>query len=285
MPRSWLALPLLSILATAALAQEVPGGPGGPLGQAGVRASERLPAQGVVVVQRDTGELVAMTNNGRYVIRGEIWDAWGKRKLASMDEVHASAASMPIEQLMAGRWGDLAPVTYGTGPRTVTLFVDPLCPTCKQFHERLVSEGAFEKLDVTIAIFPLDSECNWMLDRPVHPGSCAVTRAILCSDHRAMQVLEWSYDHQEEILEAAKAGAGVVNVKAMIHARWPGLDACMDSKDTTLRLNKMLRYIVNNHLQVSTPQLFLGDTRLCDEDTDMGLAYTMKRLAPALRTK
>jgi hypothetical protein len=59
----------------------------------------------------------------------------------------------------------------------------------------------------------------------------------------------------------------------------------MDSKETTLRLNKMLRYIVNNHLTVSTPQLFLGDTRLCDEDTDMGLSYTMKRLAPALRTK
>jgi uncharacterized membrane protein len=165
------------------------------------------------------------------------------------------------------------------------LFVDPLCPTCKAFHQRLTSEGFLDQLDLTLVLFPLDSECNWMLDRPVHPGSCAVTRAILCSDHRAMQVLEWSYDNQEAILEAAKAGAGVVNVKAMIKNRWPGLDACMDSKETTLRLNKMLRYIVNNHLQVSTPQLFLGDTRLCDEDTDMGLAYTMKRLAPALRTK
>jgi hypothetical protein len=44
----------------------------------------------------------------------------------------------------------------------------------------------------------------------------------------------------------------------------------------------MLRYITNNKLEVSTPQLFLGDTRLCDEDTDMGLAFTIRRLAPAL---
>jgi hypothetical protein len=45
----------------------------------------------------------------------------------------------------------------------------------------------------------------------------------------------------------------------------------------------MLRYIVNNHLPVSTPQMFVGETRLCDEDTDMGLGYTMRRLAPSLR--
>ena len=50
-------------------------------------------------------------------------------------------------------------------------------------------------------------------------------------------------------------------------------------------LDKMLRFIVDNHLPISTPQMFLGDRRLCDEDTDMGLAYTMKRLAPGLRSK
>jgi hypothetical protein len=124
-----------------------------------------------------------------------------------------------------------------------------------------------------------------MLDRPVHPGACQVSKAILCSDHKAMQVLEWAYDKQEDLLAAAKAAAGPANVQAMIRQRWPGLDACMDSKETKLRLDHMLRYIVNNHLAVSTPQMFLGDTRLCDEDTDMGLAYTIRRLAPALRGK
>ena len=112
-----------------------------------------------------------------------------------------------------------------------------------------------------------------------------MSRALLCSDHRALQVLEWSYDHQEEILTAAKAAAGANNVHAMIRERWPGLEACMDSKETKLRLDHVLRYIVNNHLQVSTPQMFLGETRLCDEDTDMGLSYTMRRLAPGLRGK
>lgn len=166
-----------------------------------------------------------------------------------------------------------------------TLFVDPLCPTCKALHQRLVAEGYLDQLDVTLVLFPLDNECNWMLDRPVHPGSCAVSKAVLCSDYKAMQVLEWAYENQDAILDAAKQGAGTVNVRAMITQKWPGLDACIDAKDTALRLNRMLRHIVNNHLPVSTPQVFLGDTRLCDEDTDLGLPYAMKKLAPGLKAK
>lgn len=166
-----------------------------------------------------------------------------------------------------------------------TLFVDPLCPTCKVFHQRLVSEGLFDKLDITLVLFPLDNECNWMLDRPVHPGACVVSKAIICSEHRALSVLEWAYDHQEAILDAAKAGGGMPNVRAMIKDRFSGLDACIDSKETKLRLDRTLRYIVQNRLQVSTPQMFLGETRLCDEDTDMGLSYTIRKLAPALKDK
>ena len=33
-------------------------------------------------------------------------------------------------------------------------------------------------------------------------------KAVLCGEHRALQVLEWAYENQEEILDAAKAGAG-----------------------------------------------------------------------------
>jgi uncharacterized membrane protein len=181
--------------------------------------------------------------------------------------------------------GALLHVPFPSATQPATLFVDPLCPTCKAFHQRLAAEGLLDKLDLTVVLFPLDSECNWMLDRPVHPGACMVSRAILCSDHRALPVLEWAYDHQDEILTAAKAGAGTNNVHAMIRQRWPGLEACMDAKETKIRLDHMLRYIVNNHLQVSTPQMFVGETRLCDEDTDMGLSYTLRRLAPGLRDR
>jgi uncharacterized membrane protein len=179
----------------------------------------------------------------------------------------------------------LVHVTFAGATQPATLLVDPLCPSCKALHQRLASEGLLDKLDLTLVLFPLDSECNWMLDSAVHPGSCVVSKAILCSEHRALSVLEWAYDRQDEILEAARAGAGVVNVRAMIRDRFPGLDACIDAKETKLRLDHILRYVVDNHLPVSTPQMFLGDTKLCDEDSDMGLSYTIRRLAPGLRGK
>ena len=57
----------------------------------------------------------------------------------------------------------------------------------------------------------------------------------------------------------------------------------MDSKETKLRLDRMLRYIVENKLPVSTPQMYLGETRLCDEDTDIGMPYAVRKLAPSLK--
>lgn len=181
--------------------------------------------------------------------------------------------------------GALLKIATPRATQPATLVVDPLCPTCKALHQRLVAEGIFDKLDTTLVLFPLDSECNWMLDRSLHPGACIISKAILCSEHRALPVLEWAYDNQEDILAVAKAGAGLVNVRAMVRERWPGLETCIESKDITQRLHKMLRYTVSNQLPVSTPQMFLGDTRVCDEDTDIGLAYTLRKLAPALEAR
>jgi uncharacterized membrane protein len=178
--------------------------------------------------------------------------------------------------------GALLRITPAGAHQPATLFVDPLCPTCRALHQRLVSEGVFSQLDTTLVLFPLDSECNWMLDRPVHPGACLVSKAVLCADHRALQVLEWAYDNQESLLEGGRAAAGTVNTRAALRQRWPDLDACIDAKETKLRLDKMLRYIVSNKLPVSTPQVFLGGTRLCDEDSDIGLPYAIRKLAPGL---
>jgi uncharacterized membrane protein len=163
-----------------------------------------------------------------------------------------------------------------------TMVVDPLCPTCKAFHQRLVTEGIFDKLDTTLVLFPLDNECNWMLDRALHPGACVVAKAVLCGEGRALAILEWAYEHQESLLEAAKGQGGVADVRKKIRDSWSGLETCIDSKDTKQRLERILRFAVQNQLPVSTPQLYLDGVRLCDEDSDIGLSYTISKLAPNL---
>jgi hypothetical protein len=164
--------------------------------------------------------------------------------------------------------------------RPVLLFEDPLCPTCKAFHERLVDEGIFDRLDVTLVLFPLDTDCNWMLDRPLHPGACILSKAVLCGgNEKARSILEWAFDDQESLRELGKEGPAALTSK--IGDRWGSeIVACIGKPQTSVRLNQQLHFAANNHIPVSTPQMFLGNTRICDEDTDLGLKYTLAQLAP-----
>jgi uncharacterized membrane protein len=163
--------------------------------------------------------------------------------------------------------------------RAMTLFVDPLCPTCKALHQRLDSEGATENLDLRIVLMPLDSDCNWMVDRSLHQGSCLLSRAVICTEPQTRQALEWMYANQDDLTRLGKAGEG--QLKAKLRERFgPELLLCLDARKTKVRLNNLLQYAVTNHVPVSTPQMYLGERRVCDEDTDLGLRYTLGRLAP-----
>src|SRR5262245_28505510 len=150
--------------------------------------------------------------------------------------------------------------------RPALFFEDPLCPTCKAFHDRLTVENVIEKLDSELVLFPLDSECNWMLDRPLHPGACIVSKAVLCGGDQARQVLEWAYAEQTDLTRAGKAGPDVM--RAAIKQRWgEQMLRCVDDRKTEVRLNQHLHFASDNSIPVSTPQMYLGTRRVCDEDT------------------
>jgi uncharacterized membrane protein len=184
--------------------------------------------------------------------------------------------------------GGLPPgVAAAAGGRTaVSMIVDPLCPSCRALHQRLDGEGFLEQLDMSVSLMPLDDACNWMVDRAVHPGACEVSKAVLCAHARgkALEVLEWAYRAQGELTAAAKVG-GAKAVHSIVERSFPDLGACMEDKQTARKLDEMLRFAVDNRLPVSTPQLFVGQVRVCDEDTDMGLVYALRRLAPQLRAR
>jgi protein-disulfide isomerase len=163
--------------------------------------------------------------------------------------------------------------------KAALFFEDPLCATCKAFHERLLGEQVLEKLDVTLVMFPLDSTCNWMLDTPLHPGACTVAKAVLCGKTQTRQVLEWAFENQSALAKAGKIGDP--SLRALIQQQWgQSMMTCIDSRDTKAQLNKHLHFAAENGVPVSTPQVYLGNQRLCDEDTDLGLRYTLKQLAP-----
>jgi len=199
------------------------------------------------------------------------------------------AASVPDQRPYITQCGEIKqPKIKGDSPvklrgtravQPTMLFEDPLCPTCKAFHDRLVTEEIIEKLDIELVLFPLDSECNWMVPNPLHPGACIVSKAVLCGEGNSRQVLEWAYTEQEYLTRAGKAGEGVL--RAAIKQRWgESMLRCVDDKKTDVRLNNHLHFASENNIPVSTPQMYLGKRRICDEDTDLGLRFTLAQLAP-----
>ena len=71
---------------------------------------------------------------------------------------------------------------------------------------------------------------------------------------------------------------GAEAVGTLVRARFPALADCIGTPAVAARLNRALHFAVQNELPVLTPQVYVGGTRLCDEDTDLGLDYVLARL-------
>lgn len=201
--------------------------------------------------------------------------------VASLPDYRSYLSSCGTVKLKPEAHNALLKIPTARPMQTATFFEDPLCPSCKAFHQRLVADDIFDRLDVTLVLFPLDTSCNWMLDRSLHPGACMLSGAVLCAGTNARATLEWAYDNQDELRDAGKASPEALKQK--ISARFGAeLASCAADKKTTVRLNQHLHYAADHHVPISTPQIILGDRRICEEDTDLGLKYTLSQLAPAV---
>ena len=163
-----------------------------------------------------------------------------------------------------------------TGAATMIEVLDPLCPSCRGFERRFSAHPAAAQMSRKVLLFPLDGTCNWMVDGAVHPGACVVSQAVLCAEGDAEEVLAWAFEHQEEIRTATTADEGAA--ARMIQERFPNLRSCIGSARVQAQLNRSLRWAVANQLPVLTPQVYVNNTRICDEDTDLGVDYVLTRL-------
>jgi uncharacterized membrane protein len=185
-----------------------------------------------------------------------------------------------LEQPNAPR-GVLVPVGPQTGAAQTVEVLDPLCPACRAFERRLSASGLAPELSRQALLFPLDSECNWMVDRPIHAGACAVSEAMLCAEGREETVLEWAFEHQEEIREASERDPAAA--ERMVAQQFPDLARCVGRPAVRAKLNRGLRWAVANKLPVLTPQLYVDGVRMCDEDSDLGMDYALARMIERAR--
>ncbi len=179
----------------------------------------------------------------------------------------------------------MIPLPSARGGTSSIEVLDPLCPSCKAFDSRLAASSLRGRLDLKAVLFPLDPKCNWMVTEAVHPGACAVSEAVLCAaglEHKqkdgeaAQRVLEWAFKNQQELRELATKDETALRSK--LERQFPKVKGCLGGAVVKSRLTKGLRWAVANALPVLTPQLFVAESRMCDEDTDLGLEYTLARM-------
>lgn len=171
-------------------------------------------------------------------------------------------------------------ITMSKGSGVDALAVlDPLCPACKGFDERVRAGGIDQRVALKTVLFPLDSTCNWMVKESLHPGACAVSEAMLCDRDKALDVLDWAFANQERLRTTAKTDEPAV--RAEIEKMFPHVKGCLGGAKIKNQVNKSLRFAVANALPLLTPQLFIGDRRVCDEDTDLGLEFTVDQMLKA----
>ncbi|ATW30854.1 disulfide isomerase (plasmid) [Candidatus Williamhamiltonella defendens] len=117
----------------------------------------KLPIKGVRAVQSD-GQIMFLSENGRFVISGQIYDLWSKKPLNTIAQMRDVAERIQFKS-MGMDVATLNTVSMGHGDKEVVLFVDPRCAVCHEVindAQSLVSEYTFK-----IVVIPaLGAESN-----------------------------------------------------------------------------------------------------------------------------
>lgn len=87
-----------------------------------------LPISGVQAVQSD-GKIVYLSENGRFVFTGQIYDLWSKQPLTTMEKIKEVTERIYLKG-MGIEVDNLNTLSLGSGKKEVIVFVDPRCGYC-----------------------------------------------------------------------------------------------------------------------------------------------------------
>lgn len=80
-----------------------------------------MPTNGLIALDID-GKLNVMTSNGRFVLKGYLYDTWAKKPLEKFDDVAKYASIIPMKELNLNI-ADLQPAVWGSGPEKVMILL------------------------------------------------------------------------------------------------------------------------------------------------------------------
>jgi len=99
------------------------------------KAAVLLPISGLMFLETPEG-IKVISNNGRYLFEGSVTDLWSETVIDSLEDAKTSASTLSFNGTGLNL-DELAAYRVGSGPRVVSIFVDPLCPHCENLLRSL----------------------------------------------------------------------------------------------------------------------------------------------------
>lgn len=110
----------------------------------GIDEMADLPIKGMKAISSN-GEIMFISDDGRFVIKGELYDMWYRSRHTTMDEIRRLDDRIDVGRIGID-YSELVTTTIGQGRSEVLVFVDPLCGYCHQVIEsalNLVNDYTF----------------------------------------------------------------------------------------------------------------------------------------------
>ncbi len=169
-----------------------------------------LPIKGMRAVQSN-GQTVLLSDNGRFVFTGQLYDLWYKKPLDTLAEMREVVDRIDLKR-MGLDIDTLNTVSLGAGPKQVVVFVDPRCHYCHALMndaQALVKQYTFK----LVAIPVLGEESNQL----AKTMSCAKNKkqALKALANQTLDKLPTRSDCSTEQYDRTLLAAQLINIEGV----------------------------------------------------------------------
>jgi len=123
-----------------------------------ITAKEELPIEGVSIVRTEQGDTYIISNDGRYIFQGRLYDVWNGEKIDSVEKLERFSDRVDLDHLGV-RKKKLFAFNLGSGDKEVHVFVDPRCHHCRELVKDIRNSGDLLQSHVfRVVVSPISSE-------------------------------------------------------------------------------------------------------------------------------
>lgn len=138
-------------------------------------------------------------------------------------------------------------------PIRIHIFSDFQCPACKRLNDVVhrLSMSYKDKLDMQYFFYPLDSNCNKAVGRPMHSLACKAAYMASCDMEKFQEIHDDIFENQHKLSDKWLEN----------YAGKRGILDCMNSQDSKKKVEDIIAMAEPFNIR-STPTLFINGVKI-----------------------